>query len=145
MKKILITAFIATLALTNAQAQESIIGTNVDICKAYIKEAKSFQTTMDTNKVSQATLAFYKDKVVAHCGSIVAVVPYERNFFANALMKKDMTTVSNCKVAINMAKAYDVSIGKSAFIANAHKVNIADNCGTLVAKKSSAFCLYDQK
>ena len=140
MKKVLITAFLAMITMTNVQAQES----NIDMCKTYIKEAKSFQTTMDTNKVSQATLAFYKDKVVAHCGNIVAKVPFERNFFAKALMKNDTATINNCKLAINMAKAYDVSANKSPFIANAHKVNMADNCGTLVAKKSPAFCLYDK-
>lgn len=143
MKNILITAFIAMIALTNTHAQESSIKTNVETCKTYITEAKSFQATMDTNKVSKATLAFYKDKVLAHCGNIASKMPYEKNFFANTLMKKDTTTVSNCKLAIKMAKDYDKSESTSPFIANAHKVNIADNCGTLVAKKIPAFCLFD--
>ena len=124
--------------LVNLQAQES-----VETCKTYINEAKSFQDTMKQDKVSKATMAFYKDKVVAHCGNIASKMPFEKNYFANVLMKKDTTTVSNCKLAIKMAKAYDKSGNTSPFIANAHKVNIADNCGTLVAKKTSAFCLFD--
>jgi len=139
MKKIIMIALISTLALTTIQAQD----TNIDACKTYINEAKSFQSTMDTSKVSVATFAFYKDKVVAHCGNIAAKVPYERNFFANALMKKDTTTVSNCKLAIKMAKSYVDNDSTTAFMVNAHKVNVADNCGTLVAKKAPAFCLFD--
>ena len=140
MKKILLMTFIAILALTNTQAEE----TNVEVCKTYINEAKNFQTTMETNKVSEATLAFYKDQVVAHCGNIASKMSYEKNFFAQALIKKENTTVSNCKLAIKMAKSYDSSANISPFIANAHKINVVDNCGTLMAKKSPAFCLFDK-
>ncbi len=138
MKKVMIAAMTIVLGLTNLQAQG-----DVEACKAYIKEAKSFQETMHKDKVSDATLAFYKDNVVAYCGNIASKMPYEKNYFAKALMKKDTTTVSNCKLAIDMAKAYDESGHKSPFIAHAHKVNVADNCGTLVAKKRPAFCLFD--
>jgi len=139
MKKIILTALIATLALTTIQAKDS----NVEACKAYIAEAKSFQSTMKHNKISDATMAFYKDEVVSFCGNVASKMPYKENFFALELMKKDTTTVSNCKLAINMAKAYDESGDTTAFIAHAHKVNMADNCGTLVAKKAPAFCLFD--
>ena len=138
MKKILIAAIIATLALSNLQAKSE-----VETCKAYINEAKTYQSTMHKDVVSDATLAFYKDKVVSYCGNIAAKMPFEQNFFANALMKKDTTTVSNCKLAIKMAQAYDESGHTSPFIAHAHKVNMVDNCGTLVAKKVPAFCLFD--
>ena len=139
MKKMIMIALVSTLALINIQAQD----TNIEACKTYINEAKSFQATMDTSKVSVATLAFYKDEVVAFCGDIVAKVPYKKDFFAQTLMKNDTTTVSNCKLAIKMAKSYAHSEHTSAFIANAHKVNVVDNCGALVAKKSPAFCLFD--
>jgi len=138
MKNIIIIAILATFGLVNIQADES-----VETCKTYIDEAKSFQSTMDNSKVSKATLAFYKDKVVSYCGNIASKMPFEKNYFANVLMKKDTTTVSNCKLAIEMAKVYSKSGHTSAFIANAHKVNIADNCGTLVAKKAPAFCLFE--
>ena len=140
MKKILLMALIATLALTNTQAQE----TNVEVCKTYIKEAKLFQATMETNKVSEGTLAFYKDQVVANCGNIASKMSYEKNFFAQALMKKENVSANNCKLAINMAKSYDGSANTTPFIANAHKINVVDNCGTLMAKKSPAFCLFDK-
>ena len=140
MKKILLMLSIAILALTNTQAEES----NVEVCKTYINEAKSFQETMDTNKVSESTLAFYKDQVVSNCGNIASKMSYEKNFFAQALIKKENATASNCKLAINMAKSYDNNGNNSPFIANAHKINVVDNCGTLMAKKSSAFCLFSK-
>jgi len=140
MKKLIITALVSTLALINVQATEL---TNTDMCKTYIKEAKSYQSTMKSDAISEATLAFYKDNVVAHCGNIVAKMPYKENFFALELMKKDITTVNNCKLAIKMAKAYDDTADKSPFITHAHKINVTDNCGTLVAKKPSANCLFD--
>lgn len=140
MKNILIITILATLGLTNIHAEAS----NAEMCKTYIKEAKGFASTMQTNKVSESTLAFYKDKVVSHCGNIASKTAYEKDFFAHELMKKDTTTVSNCKLAINMAKAYDDSANTSAFIANAHKVNVIDNCGTVAAKKAPAFCLFDK-
>ena len=138
MKNRLLIAIALTLGFVNLHAQS-----DVEVCKTYINEAKTFQETMHKDNVSDATFAFYKDKVVAYCGNIASKMPYEKNFFANELMKKDTTTVSNCKLAINMAKAYDESGHVSPFIAHAHKVNIADNCGTLVAKKAPAFCLFD--
>jgi len=140
MKKTIMIIVTVLLALTNVEAK----GTDVETCKTYIKEAKSFQATMETNKVSEATLAFYKDQVVAHCGNIASKMSYEKNFFAQALMKKENRTVSNCKLAIKMAKSYDSSVNTSPFITNAHKINVIDNCGTLMAKKVPAFCLFEK-
>lgn len=129
----------STLALVSANAE----ATDVEMCKTFINEAKTYQATMKEDKVSQATLAFYKDSVVAHCGSIVAKMPYKKDFFAHALMKKDTATVNNCKLSIKMAQSYAKTADKSFLITNAHKINVIDNCGTLAAKKSPAFCLYD--
>jgi len=88
-------------------------------------------------------LAFYKDNVVAHCGSIVAKVPYKKDFFAQAFMKKETASVNNCKMAINMAKSYKNITDRSDFIAQAHRVNVVDNCGTLVARKAPSYCQFD--
>lgn len=140
MKKIIIAALVSTLALINVQANDK---TNIEVCKTYINEAKSFQETMETNKIDEATFAFYKDQVVANCGNIASKLPYEKNFFAQALMKKDTATVNNCKTAIAMAHSYVDNDNSSPFIAKAHKVNVIDNCGTLVAKKAPAFCFFD--
>jgi hypothetical protein len=139
MKKILIIAIMSTLALVSANAE----ATDVEMCKIFINEAKTYQATMKEDKVSKATLAFYKDSVVAHCGNIVAKIPYEKDFFANTLMKKDTGTVNNCKLSIKMAQSYAQTTDKSFIITNAHKINVIDNCGTLVARKTPAFCFYD--
>jgi len=141
MKNILITILISIIALTNVQAKDK---SSIEACKTYINEAKSFQSTMKSDKISEATFAFYKDNVVAHCGNIAAKMPYKKDFFALQLMKKDRATVNNCKTAIKMAHTYDNKADKIAFISNAHKINITDNCGTLVAKKAPAFCLFDK-
>lgn len=141
MKNILITILISIIALTNTQAKDTA---SIEACKTYINEAKSFQSTMKSDETSEATLAFYKDNVVAHCGSIAAKVPYKKDFFALQLMNKEKATVNNCKTAIKMAHSYDGSANKSPFMANAHKINVVDNCGTLMAKKSPAFCLFDK-
>lgn len=139
MKKILLVTLIAILAMANVQAET----TNVEMCKTFIAKAKAYQETMKDDEVSKATLAFYKDEVVGQCGNIASKMSYEKNFFAEALMKKDTTTVNNCKLSIKMAKAYAETTDQSFIITHAHKVNVADNCGTLVAKKASEFCFFD--
>lgn len=140
MKKIIMTALVSALALITVQAKDL---TSIESCKTYINEAKSYQATMKSDKVSEATLAFYKDNVVAHCGNIASKMPYKKDFFAQALMKKETTTVSNCKTAIKMAKSYKNIDDKFDFITQAHKVNVVDNCGTLIAKKAPSFCQFD--
>jgi len=138
MKKLLIVTLMSVLAMVNVQAES-----NVKMCKAFIEEAKTYQTTMKNDKLSQATLAFYKDEVVSFCGNIAAKMPYEKNFFANVLMKSENANVNNCKKSIMMAKVYAETENKSFLITQAHKVNVVDNCGTLMAKKTPAFCLFD--
>lgn len=135
MKKLLMIALLSGIAMAS---------TEVETCKTFINQAKTYQTTMKEDTLSEMTLSFYKDKVVAHCGNIVAKEAYDKNFFANAMMKKTLTTTDNCKVAISMAKEYkNAGTFSSKMIENAHKENIVDNCGTLVSAKSSAFCLFD--
>jgi hypothetical protein len=139
MKKIIIMAMISIMATINVQAET----TNVEMCKTFIEKAKTYQSTMKNDKVSKATLAFYKDEVVGQCGNIASKMTYEKNFFASALMKQDNATVHNCKLAINMAKKHVAETDKTFIVTHAHKVNVIDNCGTLMAKKAPAFCLFD--
>lgn len=139
MKKIILVTMMSILAMVNVQAET----TNVEMCKTFIEKAKTYQATMKDDEVSKATLAFYKDEVVGQCGNIASKMTYEKNFFASALMKKDTSTVNNCKLSIKMAKAYAETTDKSFIVTHAHKVNVVDNCGTLVAKKAPAFCFFD--
>lgn len=139
MKKIITMAIITILATINVQAET----TNVEMCKTFIKKAKDYQATINNDELSKATLAFYKDEVVGQCGNIASKMTYKKNFFATQLMKKDIATVNNCKLSIKMAKSYDETTDKSFIVSHAHKVNIVDNCGTLMAKKAPAFCLFD--
>ena len=102
-----------------------------------------YQNTMKDDKMSNATLAFYKDKVVSHCGTIVAKVQYEENFFSNLMIKDTFASVDNCKVSIEIAKTYAASDTHNFKVLEAYQENVVDNCGTLVAKKAPAFCMYD--
>lgn len=139
MKYILTIALLSVLTLTNIQAKDA----DIEACKTYINEAKKFQDTMKTNIVSEATMAFYKDQVVANCGTLGSKAPYKTEFFANEFMKKDKASLASCVLAVKMAKTYQESGDVSPFILNAHKVNISDNCGSLAAKKRPANCLFD--
>lgn len=139
MKKILTVAIVSLMAMVNLQAETS----NVEMCKTFIEEAKQYQNTMKDDKISNATLAFYKDKVVSHCGTIVAKVQYEENFFSNLMIKDTFASVDNCKVSIKIAKTYAASDRHNFKVLEAYKENVVDNCGTLVAKKVPAFCLFD--
>ncbi len=139
MKNLIITAMISILATINVQAETS----NTEVCKTFIEKAKSYQSTMKQDDVSRMTLAFYKDEVVGHCGNIASKMPYDKNYFANELMKNDTASVYNCKMSIEIAKSYADTNDKSFIIANAHKVNVIDNCGTLMAKKAPVFCNFD--
>lgn len=139
MKNLIITAMITILATINVQAETS----NVEMCKTFIEKAKSYKSTMKDDQVSRETLAFYKDEVVGHCGSIASKMPYDKKFFANALMKQDNASAYNCKKSISIAKKYAETEDQSFIIAQAHKVNVIDNCGTLMAKKEPVFCFFD--
>jgi hypothetical protein len=139
MKKLFLATLMSIFTMVSAQAD----GTNVEMCKSFINKAKAYQSTMKEDSLSQATLAFYKDEVVNHCGNIAAKMPYEKNFFANVLMKQENTSVNNCKLSIKMAQAYAETEEKSFLMTHAHKVNVVDNCGTLMAKKAPVFCLFD--
>lgn len=136
MKKIIIMTMLSILATIHVQAE----ATDVKMCKAFIEKAKSYQLTMGEDDISKATFSFYKDEVVGHCGSIASKMPYDKNFFVNTLMKKNVVSVNECKMAIKIAKKYVDNTDKSYIITQAHKVNVIDNCGTLVAKKESIFC-----
>jgi hypothetical protein len=140
MKNILITVLFTILALTTTQANDT---KSIEACKTSINEAKSFQATMKSDKLSEKTFAFNKENVVAHCGSIASKKPYKVESFAKGLYKKDTVSVNNCKTAITMAKSYDERVNKTPFIANAHKVNVIHNCGILVAKKTAEYSFFD--
>jgi len=139
MKKIIIMTMLSILATIHVQAE----ATDVKMCKAFIKKAKSYQLTMREDDISKATFSFYKDEVVGHCGSIASKMPYDKNFFVTTLMKKNVASVNDCKMAIKIAKKYVDNTDKSYIITQAYKVNVIDNCGTLVAKKESIFCNFD--
>ncbi|CAA6803466.1 MAG: Unknown protein [uncultured Sulfurovum sp.] len=135
--------FISTLLLLSINVAQAETNSDIEICKTYINKATTYQSTMKSDPISQATFAFYKDEVVSHCGSIVAKIPFDKNFFVNNLMKTDTKNVENCKLSIKMAKASVEDGNISPFSVHAHKINIIDNCGTLVAKKAPTFCLFD--
>ena len=135
MKNILIMAMMTILATLNLQAENS----NVENCKAFIKEAQAYKATMKQDNISKATLAFYKDEVVGQCGHISSKMPYDKNYFAKALTRKQTESVYMCKKSIEMAKEYAQTPNKSFLVSQAHKEHVISYCGTLVAKTPSCF------
>lgn len=141
MKNLLTTLIISILAITtNVNAD-----TNLEMCKTFVKQAHNYNDTMKNDSASQKALSFYKEKIAAHCGTVVAKPVYEVNYFKQVNAKNMTGTVESCKASIAMAKRYaeHSKFNKSMIIAEAHKVNIIDNCGTLIAKNPSAVCHID--
>lgn len=141
MKNLLAIIMISILAIsTNVNAD-----TNLEMCKTFVKQAHNYSDTMKNDSGSQKTLSFYREKVVAHCGTVMAKPIYEVNYFTQVSAKSTTGTIESCKASIAMAQSYAESskYNKSMIIAEAHKVNIVDNCGTLIAKNPSAVCHID--
>jgi uncharacterized protein YunC (DUF1805 family) len=142
MKKLVIIALLSTFSMAEAASIQK--GKSLQICKSYIEQAGAYEKTMGTDEISKKTLAFYKEKMFVHCGSISAKTKFEKKSFIAMMAKNVRTTISECKMAIDMAGKYSENEKQLEIIVVAHKENIVDNCGTLVASHVSSFCLYDE-
>jgi len=142
MKRLLFMLLLSTFAMS--EAVESKLGKYTKICKAYIEEAKAFQSTMTSDELSKQTFEFYKNKVRIHCGNIVAKPKFEKKSFVELMMKSEVKDKEACKLSIDMASEYSKSKNQSSLLIAAHKENIAEKCGTIVAAHVSGFCLYDE-
>jgi len=115
---------------------------SIKVCKAYIEQVKEFKANMSDDKLSQDTLNFYKEKMLVHCGNLASKKKFEKKEFAEMMAKDSNKTTAECREAIEMASKYSEGKGQSSLIVAAHKENIADNCGSLMASHVSAYCLY---
>ena len=140
MKNILLLVTAMLFAVTQLSAE----GKSTEVCKTYIDQVRSFKHTMKNDEVSKKTLAFYENKMKIHCGNIVSKKKFEKKSFIEMMAKKDNKTTAECRQAIDMASEYSKTKNQLPVIVAAHKENIADNCGTLVASHVSAYCLYDE-
>jgi len=142
MKKLIMITLVGALSMTvTATAKE---GKSFKVCQSYIEQTKAFKKTMGDDKVSLETLAFYKEKMLVHCGNIVSKTKFEKKSFSKMMMKNEKTTTAECRMAIDMASKYSEAPNQAALIVAAHKENIVDKCGTLVASHISSYCLYDE-
>lgn len=138
--KILLTLVLITSFAISAEKKKE----NIEVCKTYIDQAQKFKKSMGDDELSKQTLEFYKEKMYVHCGSVTAKTKFERKSFVKMMMKEDKTTTVACKKSIKMASNYSQSKEQSSLIIAAHKENIVDNCGALVASHVSSYCLYDE-
>jgi hypothetical protein len=138
MKTILTLTILLLTGMQSLSAQAQ----NTEECKAFIAEGTAYKSTLKEGQ-KDATLAFYKENIGTHCGSIVAKVQYETNFVPKLMLKDTASTVKGCKTSIKIAKNYQGNENIDARVMDAHKENIADNCGTLVSEVKPAFCLFD--
>jgi hypothetical protein len=91
---------------------------------------------MRSDKLAQATLDVYKDKVVTHCGAVTANQPMNP-FAANIVLKNVEAKIKNvelCKTAIETAKAYDNVENKDEATFDSYKNDVVANCGIISAK-----------
>ncbi|MEA1879732.1 MAG: hypothetical protein U9N11_03705 [Campylobacterota bacterium] len=137
MKKILIVLLMTTFGLYADKG-------SIKVCQSYIDQVKTFKKEMGNDKISQKTLAFYKAKMTIHCGSLASKKKFEKKEFAEMMSKDTNNTTAECKEAIDMASKYSERKTQSIMIVAAHKENIADNCGSLMASHVSSYCLYGE-
>ena len=142
MKKLTIIALLCALGLSQATANNQ--DKSLKVCQSYIAEAQTFKKTMGDDEMSHATLNFYKEKMLIHCGRIVAKTKFEKKSFSEMMMKSEINTTKECRQAIDMAGIYSENPTQSEVIVAAHKENIADKCGTLMAGHVSSYCLFGE-
>ena len=138
MKMILTVLLMTTFAMSADKG-------SIEVCKSYIKQVKDFKAQMGNDKLSQETLKFYKEKMLVHCGNLASKKKFEKKEFAEMMAKDNNKTTAECKQAIDMAAKYSETKNQSPLIVAAHKENIADNCGSLMAAHVSAYCLYGEE
>jgi len=142
MKKLLLIALLSTFAMS--EVAQTRLGKYTQICKSYIDEAKAFQETMGTDEISKQTFEFYKDKVRIHCGTIASKTKFEKKSFVKLMVKENVEDKEACKLSIDMASKYSKGKNQSSLLIAAHKENIVDKCGSIVAAHVSGFCLYGE-
>jgi len=142
MKKLLLIALLSTFAMS--EAVETKLGKYTKICKAYIDEAKTYQSTMGNDPLSKETFEFYKNKVRIHCGTLASKPKFEKKSFTELMMKSDVKDKKACKLAIDMASKYSKGDTQSSLMIAAHKENIADKCGSIMAAHVSNYCLHGE-
>jgi len=140
MNKLIIVALLSTFSMAEVATTTKVKSSS--ICESYINQTKAFEKTMKQDEVSKKTLEFYKEKMLVHCGSLTAKMKFEKKSFVEMMMKSDKATVPECRMAIDMAAAYSKNKEQSEVLVAAHRENIADNCGSIVASHVSAYCLY---
>ena len=143
MKKLAIIVLLCTFGISQATANNQ--DKSLKVCQSYIAEAQTFKKTMGEDAMSHATLNFYKEKMLVHCGRIVAKTKFEKKSFSAMMMKNEINTKKDCRQAIDMAGVYSKNATQSEIIVAAHKENIADKCGTLVAGHVSSYCLFGEE
>lgn len=139
MKTILTLTILLLAGMQNLSAETN----DLALCKTFIEKGKAYKNTLENTKSEDATLAFYKENIISHCGSIVARVQYQLDFFPQLMVKKRSTTIGKCKTSIKIAKSYKASDTIDNEVIKAFKENIVDNCGTLVTTTEADFCLFD--
>ena len=143
MKKIiLLITLVSTYALSGFSSgtmMKSISTENEDkrLCKVYIKKAHSYKETMRSDKLAEATLDSYKDRVVSHCGAVNKKAQNMPYFVFDTEIKIKSIKKELCKTSIEKAHNYKsiatedkVSKGRL----DAYKKDVVANCGTLMSK-----------
>jgi hypothetical protein len=132
--------YLLTLSvILGALVQTLTADSQLEACKTFVKEGTAYHHTLKAGEVDE-TLNFYKENIIANCGNVVAKAHYKVDFFPQLMVKSTTSTLTGCKASIKIAKSYQANGGADKSVIDAHKENIVDNCGTLVAKSEPVFC-----
>ena len=74
MKKLILLALMSTFAMSDFSTLSTFNAQEQDLrlCKTSIRDAHAYQASMSNSEADKATLDAHKEKVVAHCGTLVA-------------------------------------------------------------------------
>lgn len=142
MKQLLLISLLFTFGMSEVPKTQK--NKYTEVCKSYITQAKEYKETMGDDILSKETFAFYKEKIGIHCGSLVAKPEFEKKSFTEMMMKSEVKDKKACKLAISIASKYSRSAKQSKLIIAAHKENISDKCGSLMAAHISNYCLHEE-
>ena len=143
MKKIILLITLLTTyvmsGFTSGTMMKSISTENEDkrLCKVYIKKAHNYKETMRSDKLAEATLNSYKNRVVSHCGAVNKKSQNMPYFVFDTELKVIGDKKALCKSSIKKAHNYksietEDKLSKSRL--DSYKKNVIANCGTLMTK-----------
>jgi len=139
MNKLILLALTSVFAMSGNFATFNNVDTaneNKRLCKVFIQKAHSYKDTMRSDRLAQATLDSYKNKVVTYCGAVSSKQPMN-TFVAKRVLKHAEARIDNvelCKTSIKTAQKYKDTQNNDQATLDFYKNKVVENCGKISAK-----------